>query len=431
MIKNKFIKSTLILLIGGFLTKILGMIIKIITTRIIGVETLGLYMLIMPTFNLFITLSQAGMPISVSKIVSEGKKDNKKIILTSIIISLSITFVLMIFLILFKDLIAKFLHNESLSIPIMCIGFTLPFISLSGIIRGYFFGRENMIPHVLSNNFEQVVRIILNIICLPLLKDFNNIIVVSFLILANVISETMSIIILCLFLPKKIKITKEMLMVKKRDVKDILNISIPTTSSRIIGTIGYFFEPIILTSFLILNGYSVNYITYEYGIITGYVMPLLLLPSFFTMAISQATLPVISNGHANNKIDYVKKKIKQSLTLSFMTGLFFTIILMLFPSFFMKLIYNSTLGVHYVRKLAPFFLLLYIQTPLVSVMQALDKAKDAMISTLFGIIIKLILICFLSFLKIGFYPLIIADVVNIIYVTLFNYIKVKKIFKNT
>ena len=73
---SKFIKSTLILLVGGFLTKVLGMLIKIITTRIIGTETLGLYMLIMPTFNLFITLAQGGLPISVSKIVSENKKDN-------------------------------------------------------------------------------------------------------------------------------------------------------------------------------------------------------------------------------------------------------------------------------------------------------------------------------------------------------------------
>ena len=84
---SKFIKSTLILLVGGFLTKVLGMLIKIITTRIIGTETLGLYMRIMPTFNLFITLAQGGLPISVSKIVSENKKDNKKIVFSSIFIS--------------------------------------------------------------------------------------------------------------------------------------------------------------------------------------------------------------------------------------------------------------------------------------------------------------------------------------------------------
>ena len=49
--KEKFIKSTIILLLGGFLTKVLGMIIKIIMSRLIGTEGLGLYMLILPTFS--------------------------------------------------------------------------------------------------------------------------------------------------------------------------------------------------------------------------------------------------------------------------------------------------------------------------------------------------------------------------------------------
>ena len=50
--KNKFIKSTIILLIGGFLTKILGMLIKIITTRLIGTDMIGIYMMIMRKINL-------------------------------------------------------------------------------------------------------------------------------------------------------------------------------------------------------------------------------------------------------------------------------------------------------------------------------------------------------------------------------------------
>ena len=147
------------------------------------------------------------------------------------------------------------------------------------------------------------------------------------------------------------------------------------------------------------------------------------------MAISQATLPVISNAYANSKIEYVKKKIKESLSLSTIIGIIFTIVLMIYPDFFMKLIYNTTEGVNYIRIIAPFFLLYYIQVPLVSVLQALNKAKEAMMSTLFGIIIKLSLMIGLSYLKIGLYPLIIATIVNILYVTIFNYIKVKKIFR--
>lgn len=429
MKKNKFIKSTFILLIGGFLTKILGMVIKIITTRLIGTKTLGLYMMIMPTFNLFITLSQAGFPIAVSKIVSEDKRENKKIVFSSIFMSIIITFVLMISLIFLSPIIAKFLHNDELRVPIMSIGFTLPFISISGIIRGYFFGRENMLPHVISNSFEQIVRIILNILILPHICNYSVSVIISFLILTNIVSELMSIMILYFFLPKRIKITKDMIKPDTIIMKDVLNISLPTTGSRLIGTIGYFFEPIILTTFLTLNGYTSNYITYEYGVITGYVIPLLMLPSFFSMAISQATIPVISNGYANGKINYVKSKVKQSLSLSFIIGLVFTIIIMLFPKFFMNLIYGTNEGIMYIRYIAPFFLLYYIQVPLVAVLQALNKAKEAMISTLVGIILKIGLMISLSYLKIGLVPLVIATIINIIYVTIFNLIKVKKILK--
>lgn len=79
--KNKFIKSTFILVIGGFITKILGMIIKLVLTRTIGTFGLSKYMLILPTFNLFITLCNLGVPTAISKLVSERKKSSKKIVI--------------------------------------------------------------------------------------------------------------------------------------------------------------------------------------------------------------------------------------------------------------------------------------------------------------------------------------------------------------
>ena len=71
--KNTFLKSTIILLIGGFITKILGMIIKIVTNRLLGSVGLGIYMLITPTFMLLITIAQLGFPIAISKLVAEEK----------------------------------------------------------------------------------------------------------------------------------------------------------------------------------------------------------------------------------------------------------------------------------------------------------------------------------------------------------------------
>ena len=50
---NKFIMGTIILLTGGFFSKFLGFILKIIVTRMIGIEGVELYSLINPTFGLF------------------------------------------------------------------------------------------------------------------------------------------------------------------------------------------------------------------------------------------------------------------------------------------------------------------------------------------------------------------------------------------
>ena len=97
MKKEKFITSTIILMIGGLLTKVLGMIIKIIMTRIVGIEGTGLYMLIFPTFALFMTISQLGFPTAISKLVSEDKYNNKNIVFSIIPFSLILNIILISF----------------------------------------------------------------------------------------------------------------------------------------------------------------------------------------------------------------------------------------------------------------------------------------------------------------------------------------------
>lgn len=422
--KNNFIKSTLLLIFGGFVTKIFSIFIKIVLTRELKTEGISLYMMIMPTFNLFIVLSQNGFNVAISKLIAENKKDNKKLILSSIYLSFFITFFLMIFLIFLANPITKSLHNNKLYYPIISISFTLPFISLSSIIRSYFFGKERIMPHIISNILEQLLRIIMYIYFLPFFSKFNIIISICFVVLSNIISELFSILILYFFLPKKIYFNDY-----KPDfnlIKDILNISIPTTGSKLIGTIFYFFEPIIITTFLLKNNYSLNQITFEYGILTGYIFPLLLMPSFFSMAISQSTLPIISKANTNNNKIYIKKKINQSLFFSLIIGIFFTLILIIFPKKLLKLIYNTNLGLNYLKVCAPFFIIYYFQSPINSILQALDKSKYMFVTTFIGSILKILILIFLAYLKFGIYSLIISTLFNIYFVTIINYLKIKK-----
>lgn len=424
--KEKFIKSTIILLIGGFLTKLLGMLIKIIMSRLIGTEGLGLYMLILPTFSLFIGLSQFGLPTALSKLVSEDTKNNVKLFFSIIPISLIINIFLIILIFILAPILSNnLLHNKDTYLSILAIALVIPFTSISSICRSYFFGKEKMFPHIISNILEDIVRLILMIIGIPLILPLGLKYAVLYIILSNIISEFSSIIILILFLPKNLTIKKSDLRPNPNYIKESLSIGIPNTTGNLVGSIGYFLEPIILTSVLLHCGYSSNYITSEYGILSGYVMPLVLLPSFFTLAISQALLPIVSREYAKGNKSFVKRKIKQAITLCLFIGIPVTILFIAIPEIFLKIIYHTTEGINYTKVLAPICLFQYIQAPLSFSLSAMGKSKDNFVATTIGVIVRTSSLFILSLLNIGLWGLIISISLNVFIVTFYSLKKVR------
>ena len=425
--KNKFITSTIILLIGGLITKVLGILIKISMARILSPNLLGLYMLILPTFILLINLGQFGFPIAISKLISEEKRNNKKLFF-SLLPLISIINILLIILIIFIAPIISnhLLHNQEIKLSIIAMSLVIPFTTISSLCRSYFFGKQKMFPHVISNISENIIRLIIIIKLLPLILPLGPKYTICFLILINIISEIISTIILVFFLPKNITIKKSDLRPNKEYLHASLKISLPTTGSRLISTIGYFLEPMIITTILLAIGYNMNFITKEYGIITGYIIPLILLPSFFTLAISQALLPVISKHYSNNNLYQVKRKINQAIFLSLLIAIPITIIFEINPIFFLNTIYHTTEGSLYLRIFAPVCLLQYIQSPLTSCLDAMGKSKANLIITIIGTTIRITFLILFSYLHIGLWSLIIATSINIIITTLLEISYLKK-----
>ena len=166
--KNTLFKSTFILLIGGIITKILSMIIRIVLSRMLG-ENLGSYMIIIPTFTLLISLASLGLPGAISKLVAEEKRNNKNLVFSIIPITLLFDLFIIAIIILLSDFIStKLLHLEGYKYVIISMGLVLPYFLKKGIINA-----------------------------------------VIFIILTNIISELTSILVLFIFLPKNFSISKK------------------------------------------------------------------------------------------------------------------------------------------------------------------------------------------------------------------------------
>lgn len=430
MNKNLFIKSTLILTISGIITKILGFIIRVITTRIVGTEVISLYSIVIPTYSLLITIATLALPTTISKLVAENKKKSSKILSNSLFIITIINIIVVSIMLLSSRFISNnLLHEPKCFLILISATLTFPIVSISSIIKGYFYGKMNMLPNAISNIVEQIVRYILITLIVPKCILINDVIAASSLFIISLFTEVVSIMVNLLFLPKKINIKKEDLLPDKDTVRDILGISIPSVSSRIVGNIGYFFEPIILMNILLYSGYTKNYILEEYGIYNSYSIPILTVPSFFIIAISLSLVPEISKFYHQNNILKVKKRLKQAIFFSLIIGISYSVILLFFGDNILFTIYNTYEGLNYIKVLAPVFVLFYLENILISFLQAINKANITMKITIIGVIVKLLSLSILSLVHIGIYSLIISEIINIFLVVYLNYREIKRTFK--
>ena len=425
---NIFLKSTLVLLFGGIVGKLVGFVLRIIVTRKLGPEGMGLYSLLAPTSALLSVIATLSYPTALSKIISEKSSRTKTLFASIIPLSLIINIFIIVVTVLLAPTLSTLLKNETLYFPIICLSLVTPFISISSIIKGYFWGKQNMFPYMLSNFIEQVSRLIFITLFIDKFLSLSLTHAISFIILVNAAGEVISQLVMIYFFPKNIK--PSINDFNKDDIKKIMNISIPSTSSKIIGSISYFLEPIVLTNILMYVGYSKDFIVYEYGVINAYAMSLLLMPQFFTQNMATSLVPELSKYYSQGNKVMCKKRIKQIVLISSTIGAISTFIITLFPKFFLNILYHTTAGIDYIKILSPFTILFYIEYPLINALQALGKSKSAMKCTITSSIVRLISIATLSLLKIGMYSLILSIIINLLLSTYLYSKEIKKVLSN-
>ncbi|MDD6569788.1 MAG: oligosaccharide flippase family protein, partial [Acidaminococcus sp.] len=75
---DRFMKGTLILTAAGLLVKILGSVNRILLSRLLGGEGIGLYQIAYPLYLLLVALSSAGVPAAMSILISRRAAVNDR-----------------------------------------------------------------------------------------------------------------------------------------------------------------------------------------------------------------------------------------------------------------------------------------------------------------------------------------------------------------
>lgn len=404
---SKFLKGTFILLVAGFITRVLGFIYRIVLARSIGEEGVGLYMMAYPTFILVVTIIQLGLPVAISKNIAEAEaKGNyaeiKKILVVSLAITVGLSIILTPALILLAPTLSTTLFTDQRTYyPLIAIAPAMPIIAVASVLRGYFQGRQNMRPSAISQILEQFVRITLIATATKTFLPYGVEYGAAAAMGASVLGELLSLIyLLTTFkLKKRFKLRKNFFQFVhkgKRTFKELMEIALPTMGSRMIGSISWFFEPIVVAHSLALAGVLAVNATKQYGALTGYAMPLLMLPSFVTFSLATSLVPAISEANSKNNHKLIEYRLQQALRFVFLSGGLAVIILYVLADPLMQLMYGSTKGAYFIRIMSPFMLVYYYQGPLQAVLQALNLARAAMLNSLIGSVVKTAVIFLLA-----------------------------------
>jgi stage V sporulation protein B len=438
MTKQTFLQGTLILVLAGMITRFLGFVNRLVLARFLGEEGVGLYMMALPTLFLVMTLTQVGLPVAISKRVAEADAQGspgkvKKILTVSLIITASTSIIFTAGMMLGAPLIAKTLLTDDRTLyPLLAISPIVPIIAISSVLRGYFQGKQNMKPQSYAMVIEQVVRITCVAFFIQLLYPHGIEYAAGGAMFSVILGEFASLLFMIYQFKRKktVKVRYRFfayLKSSKDTLKALFSIALPSTGSRMIGSLTHFLEPILVAQSLAIAGVSTAIATKQYGELTGYVMPLLFLPSFITQSLSVALVPSISEAEAKGNRALVHYRIHQAIRISFASGAIATVVLTLFAGPILTYMYGTDNASRFLLLMAPFFLLLYIQSPLQAALQALDLAKPAMWNSLIGAVVKLTaLFLFASNAEFGIMGVALAVCIGVVLVTLLHLASLRK-----
>lgn len=166
--ENSFFGGVAVLSIGIMVVKLIGMFYKIPLGNTIGNQGYADFNNAYSIYAVLLTISTAGLPVAVSKMISEATTLNneaevQRIFQVSLKFFLTLGVISFIIMYFFADVLAEML-NDTLAAPsIKALAPAVIFVSGVSALRGYFQGRGVMSPTAVSQILEALCKLIVGL----------------------------------------------------------------------------------------------------------------------------------------------------------------------------------------------------------------------------------------------------------------------------
>ncbi|MEC2058052.1 polysaccharide biosynthesis protein [Peribacillus psychrosaccharolyticus] len=158
------VKGALVLSIAGILVKLLSAVYRIPYQNIVGDIGFYIYQQVYPFYGIAFTLATIGFPMVISKLIAERNQGDSSISVKDILFTAGIL-LSVLGLVLFSALytgaerVAAIMGDIELAPLLRLVAFSFLLMPASALIRGFYQGKQDMIPTAVSQVVEQVVRV--------------------------------------------------------------------------------------------------------------------------------------------------------------------------------------------------------------------------------------------------------------------------------
>ncbi|GIP31162.1 polysaccharide biosynthesis protein [Paenibacillus sp. J2TS4] len=337
MSKDSLVKGTLILAVAALVARVLGVVQRVPLVYLIGDGGMATFSIAFNIYTPLLTIATAGIPSALSKMVSERTElgrhaEADRIFRAAVQFALVAGVIMTILLFLIAPSYARMSGDESAALAIRALAPALLLFPLIAMLRGYFQGRQKMMPNGLSQIIEQIMRLItaVGLAYLLLAIGWGHDWAVAGASFGGVMGSIGAFAVLLLFYN----------LLKQKDAAQGLRRNYrrgqPLPYRTIYGQIFRLSVPIVLFSMAVPLVYFIDTSTVipllqnligteqakvELGVLTGRAQSLAGIPIILAVALSQSIVPIVSAAYARNDLEQVKQQGVKAMQISVLTGL--------------------------------------------------------------------------------------------------------------
>ena len=405
--KETIAKGIIALLFSQVLIKIIGLAYKLYLTNKTGFGDTGnaIYSAGFQIYALLLTFSSTGVPNAIAKLVAERLAigDNKgahkifKIAFFTFALFGLIGTVLLFFCA--RTIAVKYLEIPEAEYSLITLSPSIFFVSIISVIRGYFNGRQNLSATARSQTIEQIFKTILTIVLVELASHItknNTTLMAGVANLATTVATILSFAYIFRYYRTKrneiaIEIEQSVNYVPTRirkTLKKILKESIPISLSSLMSSfnknIDLFTVVKTLKKFM-----SESEAKIQYGMLSGKVDTLCILPLALNVPFVTGMVPAISRAVATGNREELTKKANFFLKITVIIALPSTMGLIIFSNQILNLLFpNANSGTELLQINAISILFAMLAQTINGILQGVGKSNIPLLGFSIGMLIK-------------------------------------------